>query len=129
MTAEASGPHVRLVVALGVTEPEYGAVIARELRVGEYLKVHSGSAHDSVSFMGVIVAVEYVPEGGTDHVVTVDGSEFSVMHPLECRPELLACAVHQATTDLQGTGSALPTGRYRVRWDDDGPGYVYERLP
>jgi len=59
--------------------------------------------------------------GEQRHIVDVTATQFGLQHPVECRPDLLACPVRIALNALDGP--PMPVGRYVVTLDDDGLHY------
>lgn len=60
-----------------------------------------------------------------EHVVDVRETEFGLMHPFKCRPDILGCPVHRALTQLGGPRGTAP-GRYLVTLDRAGDVVVGE---
>jgi len=56
--------------------------------------------------------------GEQRHIVDVAETEFGLQHPVECRPDLLGCAVGKALNALDGP--PMPVGRYVVELGPDG---------
>ena len=51
-------------------------------------------------------------------IVDIEETDFGLQHPIECRDDLLGCAVGVALHALDGP--PMPVGRYVVVLDDDG---------
>jgi hypothetical protein len=63
------------------------------------------------------------PAGTNDdlHILERDDDRWTLQHPLDCRPDLIACPVHQTVEDDADDGAHPETpGRYVVEFDDEG---------
>jgi hypothetical protein len=61
------------------------------------------------------------------HIVEFKEDGFALLHPIDCRPDMLGCDFH---VWLGYEEEQMPPGRYALKWSRHGYGNpVYEKLP
>lgn len=79
---------------------------------------------DQVALLDRLAALE-AAVGEQRHIVDIREADFGLQHPIECRDDLLGCAIGVALQDL--TDQPMPVGRYVVSRLPDGQ-LLFEEL-
>lgn len=54
------------------------------------------------------------------HIIEIQEGEWGLQHPLECRPDILGCAVHKAVKAAFDGHPPPDVGRFEVVLGEDG---------